>query len=199
MQREEYISVNPAAKIKPIQYTDEVKQPFSNVDLDRLRGACRTPKERAIIEILLSSGVRVSEMCALNIDDVNIHDKTVYVRHGKGDKARMTYIDDLTVMHLRHYLSIRKDDCEALLLSCRKTRLSCGGAEHIVKEIGRRAGIEKVHPHRFRRTLATTLAKRGMAIQDIQKILGHSDIDTTMVYVSVSDQKARMEYQKYTA
>lgn len=199
LQREEYISVNPAAKIKPIQYTDEVKLPFSNVDIDKLRSACRNPKERAIIEVLLSSGVRVSELCALNIDDVNIHEKTVHVRHGKGDKARVTYIDDLTVMHLRHYMSTRKDDNEALFLNYRNTRISNGGVEHIVKEIGKRAGIDKVHPHRFRRTLATTLANRGMAVQDIQKILGHSDIDTTMIYVSVSDQKAKMEYQKYTA
>lgn len=199
MQREEYITVNPVARIKPIQYTDDVKQPFSNVDIDRLRGACKNPKERAIIEVLLSSGVRVSELCALNIDDVNIHDKTVHVRHGKGDKARITYIDDLAVMHLRHYMSTRKDDNEALFVNYRKTRMSSGGAEHIIKTVGSRAGIEKTHPHRFRRTLATTLAKRGMAVQDIQKILGHSDIATTMIYVSVSDQRAKLEYQKFTA
>lgn len=199
MQREEYITVNPVAKIKPIQYTEDMKLPFSNVDIDRLRSACKNPKERAIIEVLLSSGVRVSEMCDLNIKDINFHDKSVHVQHGKGDKARVTYVDDLTVMHLRHYLSTRHDSNEALFLNHSGNRLSKNGAEYIVKQIGKRAGIDKVHPHRFRRTLATTLATRGMAVQDIQKILGHSDIDTTMVYVSVSDQRARLEYQKYTA
>lgn len=199
MQAEEYITVNPMLKIKPIQYTDEIRLPFSNIDIDKMRTACKDPKERAIFEFLLSSGVRASELCDLNIEDVDLRDKTVHVRHGKGDKPRITYINDLAVMHLRHYLSTRHDDSEVLFLSYRKKRLSVGGAEAIVRRIGERSNVEDVHPHRFRRTMATTLATRGMAIQDIQKLLGHSDINTTMEYVSVSEQRARLEYQKFTA
>lgn len=196
---EEYIAVNPMLKIKPIQYADEIREPFSLTDIDKMRTACQNTRERAVIEVLLSSGVRVSELCDLNRDDIDFHDKTVRVRHGKGDKPRVTYIDILTAMHLQHYLTSRHDDDEALIVSYRGTRLSTGGAEAIVRRIGERAGVEDVHPHRFRRTMATTLATRGMAVQDIQILLGHSDINTTMEYVSVSEQRARLEYQKFTA
>lgn len=199
MTAEGYIQTDPSAKIKPIQYADEIRNAFSSVEVDKLRSHCKKPIERSIVEFLLSSGVRVSELCNLDVSDIDFNTRTVNIRHGKGDKARCTYIDDVTLMHLRQYLSNRKQISSALFVPNRGDRYTPGGIRYMLNAIGKRAGVEDVHPHRFRRTLATNLATRGMAVQDIQKILGHSNIQTTMLYVAVSDKHTHLSYQQYTA
>lgn len=196
---EELINKNPCRSITPIKYTKEVKLPFSTVEIDAIRSACKTKKERAIVEFLLSSGVRVSELCAIRISDVNFDTLAVVVREGKGSKQRTVYINDLTSKHLIEYLSKRNVTGDYLFYNKAKQPLNPGGVRHILKTIEERAGIANVHPHRFRRTFATGLANRGMEIQEIGKLLGHSNLNTTLTYVYTSDEKVRTSYLRYSA
>ena len=196
---EELINKNPCRSITPIKYTKEVKLPFSTVEIDAIRSACKTKKELAIVEFLLSSGVRVSELCTIRISDVNFDTLAVVVREGKGSKQRTVYINDLTSKHLIEYLSKRNVAGDYLFYNKAKQPLNPGGVRHILKTIEERAGIANVHPHRFRRTFATGLANRGMDIQEIGKLLGHSNLNTTLTYVYTSDEKVRTSYLRYSA
>lgn len=197
--KEEYITKNPCAVISPIKQTKEIKKPFTSVELDVLRSRCKNEKERAIIEVLLSSGVRVSELCDLNVDDIDFQSKTVHIRHGKGDKERYTYIDDVACSHLIKYLTSKGIESGALFRSTSKERYTPHGVRELLTAMAKRANVENVHPHRFRRTFATTLSSRGMGLQDIQKLMGHSNINTTMVYITMNDSQVKNSYQKFTA
>ena len=194
---EEYVQKNPCLPIKPIKYAEEVKEGFSLVELDKLRGNCKTEKERAIIEVLISSGVRVSELVNLNVDDVDFNKKVIHVRHGKGDKDRYTYINDVAQAHLIKYLTENNIISGALFRSQRKGRYTTHGIRQLLSALAKRAGVDNVHPHRFRRTFATMLASRGMNIQDIQSLMGHTDINTTMIYVALDDATVNNSYRKY--
>ena len=196
---EELINKNPCRTISPIKYTKEVKLPFSAIEIDAIRSACKTKKERAIVEFLLSSGVRVSELCTIRISDVNFDTLAVVVREGKGSKQRTVYINDLTSKHLIEYLSKRNVAGDYLFYNKQKEQLNPGGVRHILKTIESRASISNVHPHRFRRTFATGLANRGMDIQEIGKLLGHANLNTTLTYVYSSEEKIRTSYLKFTA
>jgi site-specific recombinase XerD len=196
---EGHINKNPCMNIAPIKYADKVRLPFSSVEIDALRFACRTTKERAIVEVLISSGVRVSELTGLTVQDVNLGDLSVHVKNGKGGKERTVYINDLARTHLQAYLGERDLVESNLFLNKRREQLNAGGVRHILNEIGKRAGVDNVHPHRFRRTFATGMANRGMDIQEIRKLLGHSDINTTLQYVYTSDEKAHASYLRYSA
>ena len=200
MSREDFIAKNPCEKISPIKYKIEVRLPFSSTEIDSLRSACRTQKQRAILELLLSSGVRVDELANLDIEDLNLNSCAVHVREGKGKKERITYMSDLCAFHVKKYLEGRTDDKPELFLSQKKKkRILAGGIRNIVYTIGKSAGVENVHPHRFRRTFATNLSRRGMDVQTISKLMGHSNIDTTMIYVYEDKSRIAQEYNKYTA
>lgn len=197
---EEEIPKNPCLNIKPIKYKDEVRKAFSEVEIDQLRSACRNSRERALVEFLLATGVRVSELSNMNVADVDFDKMTVHVRHGKGAKERITYISDVAVSHLRKYLLARKDSNEALFCSAKyRNRTGVDGIQYALRTIGKRAGVSNVHPHRFRRTFATMLANRGMKVQEIQKLLGHSSLATTMEYVVVDHTKIQASYKQYIA
>ncbi len=195
---EEYIPKNPCNAVKPIKYSDEVRNPFSNVEVDLLRSNCKNEKERAIIEVLLSSGVRVSELCNLNLQDIDFQKQKIHIRHGKGDKDRTTYTDSVACDHLIKYLTGAGITCGAVFMS-QRGRYTPGGIRTVLNTIAARANVVDVHPHRFRRTFATRLAARGMAIQEIQKLMGHSDINTTMIYVSMDDSRVQSSYKQFTA
>lgn len=197
MTNEEVIPKNPIAKLKPIKCPKEIKKPFSEVEIDALRGACRSLKERALIEILLSTGVRVSELAGMEIKDINQSTLSVHVIHGKGNKERMTYTTAVALKHLLAYLHDRSGNCQALFSNYKNGPLGVTGIQYILAEIGKRSGVENVHPHRFRRTFATGLAKRGMEIQEIQQLLGHANINTTMRYVYVDADKVQSSYRKF--
>ena len=153
-----------------------------------------------MVEVLISSGIRVEELSNINIFDVDLNRLSVHVREGKGSKERVTYITEVCAMHLRKYLASRKDTSQALFVSLRKKeQITPSGIRMILHDLGRKAGVDNVHPHRFRRTFATNLAKRGMDIQTIAKLMGHSNIQTTMVYVSMNESKIIEEYRKHTA
>lgn len=196
---DEVITRNPMATIKPIKYAEEVRKPFSDVEIDALRGACKSLKERALVEMLLSTGVRVSELADMNVGDINFDTLSVHVIHGKGAKERMTYMTAVSAKHLQRYLKFRQETGEKLFYNIRHMPIGTGGIRHILHALGEKAGVNNVHPHRFRRTFATNLARRGMAIQDIQRLLGHSDINTTMEYVCTDDTKVQTSYNRYIA
>lgn len=196
---DEIIPKNPVAKLKPIKCPDEIREPFSEVELDALRSSCLSKKERALIEILVSTGVRVSELAAMEVKDINLNTLAVHVFHGKGSKERMTYTTTVAAKHLISYLQSRKEDGPALFYNKNHEPLQTDGIRFILNTIAKRAGVTDCHPHRFRRTFATNLSKRGMELQEIQRLLGHASINTTTIYVRVDDSQVRASYQKYTA
>lgn len=196
---EEYILRNPCAAVHPIKCTQEIKRPFSTVEQDALKGCCETDKERAMVEVLLSSGVRVSELVDLNVEDIDFNRKSVRIRHGKGDKERCTYIDDVAQKYLVKYLIAAGIETGPLFQTRRHDRYTPAGVRYMLNNISKRADVKNVHPHRFRRTFATTLAARGMKLQDIQRLMGHTDINTTMRYITINDTQVHNSYQKYTA
>ena len=196
---EEMIQKNPCMNIKPIKYKDEVKLPFSDVELDAIRSACKSLKERALVEVLITSGVRVSELASMKIGDIDFQSLSVHVRYGKGNKERLTFINNVAKTHLQKYLLARKETITALFCNGKHDPLNAGGVRYILKEIEKRSGVTNVHPHRFRRTFATSLANRGMKVQEIQKLLGHSNISTTMEYVCTDDRKIKNSYEQFIA
>lgn len=193
-----YISKNPTAGLEPIKVEKKIKQPFSDEDLEKLRRICEQERDLALIEFLYSTGMRVSEMVALNRKDIDFYGKTVVV-YGKGSKERETYLNASSCLHLKAYLDSRKDDNEALFVSLRApyARLKRGGVEKIVRKIGGNAGIEKAHPHRFRRTMATNMLKKGMPLEEVKELLGHAKLDTTMIYCTVSRENVKHSHQKF--
>ena len=199
MTNEEIITKNPFRCIKAVKCTLAVKKPFSDIEIDTLRNACANVKERALIEILLASGIRVEELSFMKIGDVDFANLTIIVRHGKGNKERRTYLTPVCAKYVQLYLDGRTDKSDFLFKNRMNNRLEPGGIRFILQTIAKREGVTKVHPHRFRRTFATTLADRGMDIQDIQRLLGHKDINTTLRYVCMSDNKVAQSYRKHTA
>ncbi|MCD8355940.1 MAG: tyrosine-type recombinase/integrase [Clostridia bacterium] len=197
LTREELISTNPTAKIKPIKYDDVVRLPFSEIELDALRSACATLRERAEFELFISSGVRVSELCAMNITDINLNSLDVLVREGKGNKQRTTYINTVCAVHLKRYLESRTDDAQYLFITRNHTRLTKSAAESDLKRIGQRANVPITHPHRCRRTFASDLARKGMDVRTIQQLMGHSNINTTMGYITLSNEHIKNEYRRF--
>lgn len=198
MTREQIIPKNPMASLKPIKYADEIREAFSSVEIDALRSACNTKKERAIIEMLLSTGVRVSELVGMKVTDIDKDNLRVHVINGKGQKERITYTTPVAIKHLISYLEDRKEkNSEMLFYNKDHQPLNAGGVRYIIRKIAKRANIEDAHPHRFRRTFATNLSKRGMEIQEIQRLMGHANINTTMVYIQANDSQVQMSYKKF--
>lgn len=199
MTNEEIIPKNPIAQIKPIKCHQEVKKAFSDIEIDALRSACKSLKERALIEFLLSTGARVSEVAEMKVQDVNIETLSVHILHGKGDKERITYTTAVGMKHLLAYIHSRKETGDALFYSKNHEPIRTSGIRFILNNVATRAGVSNVHPHRFRRTFATNLSKRGMAVQEIQKLMGHANINTTLVYIATDDSMVQASYKKYTA
>ena len=193
-----YISKNPAAGLDPIKTEKRIKKPLSDTELEKLRRKCRLERDLALIECLYSTGVRVSELIALNRQDINFDSMDVVV-YGKGAKERETYLTAASCMHLQEYLDSRTDNNEALFVSLKAPykRLTVSGVEEILRRLGRQTGIDKVHPHRFRRTMATYILNKGMPIEEVKEILGHVKLDTTMIYCQISRENVRHSHRKY--
>ena len=199
MQSEDLIEKNPCDKVRAIKCEKVRRLPFNDVEIDKLRSVCKTPKRRAIIEVLLSSGVRCEELTNLDIGDVNMRNRTLLVRNGKGGKDRIVYISDVAAEHLERYLSTRKDSGVELFRTQKGGRYTCSGIQDMMRRLGKAAGISNVHPHRFRRTFATNLYKRGMDVHEIQRLMGHSNIQTTLGYICTDDAQLRAAYERYAA
>lgn len=194
------IGHNPCAALSQIKYTKVVKKPYSAPDMERLKRACTSLRDLALLEFLYASGCRVSEVVHLNRSDINYLTREAIVL-GKGNKERTIYLTPVALMHLTDYLNTRTDSNPCLFASLKAPheRLSKAGIETALKIIGKRAGVENVHPHRYRRTLATNLLDRGANIQDVAAILGHADLKTTQVYCYISQQNVQAAYRKYAA
>lgn len=195
---EEVIPSNPCDAVKAVKVSEPDKHPFSDVELDALRSACRTPKDRAIIELLITTGIRVSELTKLDIADVDFSKLTVHVRQGKGGKDRISYMTDVTRTYLQKYLMTRKSESEALILS-RRGRYNANGIWKLLQTLGKRANVSNVYPHRFRHTFASNLASRGVPVQEIQTLLGHSGLNTTMKYIHTDMRNVESSYRKHIA
>ena len=196
LQRESMIERNPAANLGSIKCPKKTKQIYSAVDLEKLRQECRTPRDRAIVTFLGATGCRISEATGLNRDAVDLTNLECVV-HGKGNKDRTVYLDPVAGMFLQEYLSGRNDTEEALFVGKGGKRLQPGGVRAMLKELGERAHVEHVHPHKFRRTLATNLSKHGMPIQEVASVLGHEKLDTTMKYVVLDNENTKNSYKRF--
>ena len=196
LSAEGLIGRNPCAAIKQIKYRKEVKKPYSAAEMEKLRRACANKRDLALLDFLYCTGCRVSEVARLNIDDIDFENMECTVL-GKGNKERTVYLSEVAAMNLGEYLASREDNNEALFTGKGTERLGKNGIEVLLKRIGRKAGVINVHPHRYRRTLATNLLDRGMNIQDVAVILGHADLKTTQVYCYISQKNVKNAYSKY--
>ena len=200
MASEEYINKNPAINITPIKYERKHKKPMSQLDLEKVRSACKTNREKAIVEMLYSTGCRVSELQHLNISEINFETKEVML-FGKGNKHRVSYLNAKAEISLRNYLKERTDNDEALFVYNKKpySRLKKSGIELIIKNIVNRTNGVDVHvtPHMKRHTTATHSLNHGMNVVEVSKLLGHESIETTMQYISTSSESIKNNYQKY--
>lgn len=197
LQKEGLLASNPCANLGAIKCQKVVRKPFSDIDIERLKEGCKCIRDKAIISFLRSTGCRISEVCALNRNDVHFDTLECTVL-GKGNKQRVVYVDSVTAMLLKRYLSERKDgDGDALFMGLRGERLQPNGVRVMLKTLAAKTGVENVHPHRFRRTLATSLIHRGMPIQQVSAVLGHDKIDTTMAYVYLDKSDVESSYRKY--
>lgn len=200
LEEEDYILKSPMRRIHKIKTRTVVKEVISDETIELMRDNCTQIRDIAIIDLLYSTGIRVGELVNLNISDVNLQQRECVV-YGKGDKERRVYFDAKAKIHLQAYLDTRSDADPALFvtLDSPHARLKISGVEIRLRELGRRLGISRIHPHKFRRTMATRAIDKGMPIEQVQKILGHSQIDTTMQYAIVNQTNVKTSHQKFIA
>ena len=198
LEDEDYIIKSPVRRIHRIKAASTIKETYTDEQLESMRDNCDNPRDLALIDILASTGMRVGELVLLNRDDISFDERECIV-FGKGDKERMVYLDARTKIHLQNYLDSRTDNNEALFVSLKApyNRMKIGGIELRLREMGKRLNIEKVHPHKFRRTLATVAIDKGMPIEQLQKLLGHQRIDTTLQYAMVKQSNVKIAHRKY--
>lgn len=204
---EELVHSNPVKKVGLLKLEKTIKKPYSSEDMEALRSSCTTLRDRALVEFLYSTGVRVSEAVALNVGDIWMERKELIV-YGKGSKERRTYLTDSAKFYLRRYLQVRgkdegisQDEMKELplfvTLDRPHGRLTVPGIQYMLRELGKRAGVKNVHPHRFRRTIATDLLNRGMPIEQVKEFLGHEKLDTTMIYCTVKEEGIQASHRKF--
>ena len=200
LEEEDYILKSPMRRIHKIKTKTVVKEVISDENMEKMRDACEEMRDLAIIDMLYSTGIRVGELVRLNIEDVNMEQRECVV-FGKGDKERRVYFDAKAKIHLMEYLASRTDNNPALFVSLdgRHKRLEISGVEIRLRQLGRKLSLDRIHPHKFRRTMATRAIDKGMPIEQVQKILGHSQIDTTMQYAIVNQNNVKNSHQRYIA
>ena len=198
LEDEDYILKSPVRRIHKVKTASNIKETYTDESLELMRDGCTELRDLAMIDMLASTGMRVGEMVLLNRDDINFADRECVV-FGKGDKERIVYFDARTKIHLQNYLESRTDNSPALFVSLKAPheRLKIGGVEVRLRELGQKLGIQKVHPHKFRRTLATMAIDKGMPIEQLQRLLGHSKIDTTLQYAMVKQSNVKLAHKKY--
>lgn len=200
LEEEDYILKSPMRRIHKIKTKQAVKEIISDEIIERLRDNCKCLRDLAMIDLLYSTGIRVGELVGLNISDMNFEERECVV-YGKGDKERRVYFDAKAKLHLQNYIESRVDNNPALFvtLDAPYDRIKISGVEIRIRELGRKLDIEKIHPHKFRRTMATRAIDKGMPIEQVQKILGHSQIDTTMKYAIVNQNNVKTSHRRYIA
>ena len=200
LEEEDYILKSPMRRIHKIKTKQPVKETITDEMIEKLRDNCTCVRDLAMIDLLYSTGIRVGELVGLNISDIDFEERECIV-FGKGDKERRVYFDAKAKLHLQEYIDSRNDDNPALFvtLDAPHARLKISGVEIRVRELGRKLNIGKIHPHKFRRTMATRAIDKGMPIEQVQKILGHSQIDTTMQYAIVNQNNVKVSHRRYIA
>ena len=200
LEDEDYILKSPIRRIHKIRTGTKVKETLSDECIELLRDNCVTVRDLAMIDLLYSTGIRVGELVNLNIEDINFEERECIV-YGKGNKERRVYFDARSKLHLQDYIKSRTDNNPALFVTLDKPhdRLKISGVEIRLRELGRRINIEKVHPHKFRRSMATKAIDKGMPIEQVQRLLGHQQIDTTMHYAMVNQNNVKISHRKYIA
>jgi site-specific recombinase XerD len=198
LEDEDYIVKSPVRRIHKVKTAKVIKEAFTDENLEILRDTCDNIRNLALVEILASTGIRVGELVRLNHADINFNERSCIV-FGKGESEREVYFDARTKLHLSEYLEHRTDNNPALFVSSKSPheRLTISGIGKVLRELGKEAEISKVHPHRFRRTLATIAIDKGMPIEQVQKLLGHVKIDTTMRYAMVSQNNVKNAHRKF--
>lgn len=198
LEDEDYILKSPARRIHKVKTVSNIKETYSDEELELMRDNCSEIRDLAIIDMLTSTGMRVGEMVLLNRGDVDFNERECVVL-GKGKKERVVYFDARTKIHLQEYLNTRDDNNNALFVSLKSPhkRLSICGIESRLRNFGEKLGLKKVHPHKFRRTLATIAIDKGMPIEQLQRLLGHERIDTTLQYAMVKQSNVKRAHRKY--
>ena len=198
LENEDYIVKSPVRRIHKVKATKKVKETLTDENLEKLRDTCSNVRDLAILELLISTGMRVGELTKLNISDMNFQERSCIVL-GKGNSEREVYFSAKSKMYIEKYLETRTDNNEALFVSLIKpyNRLGISGVEILIRNLGKEANINKVHPHKFRRTMATMAIDKGMPIEQVQKLLGHIKIDTTMEYAMVNQNNVKNSHRKY--
>lgn len=196
LQRECLIEANPTANLGAVKYQKKVKTVYSDVDIERMKFRCKSVRDRALIAFLLATGCRISEVTQLDRDDIDMVNLECTVL-GKGNKQRVVYFDSVTAMLLKQYLAARTDDSPALFAGRGTARITPHGVRKMLNVLAADANVDHIHPHKFRRTLATRLIAHGMAIQEVASILGHDKLDTTMQYVVLNKNEVAHSYRKY--
>lgn len=198
LEDEDYILKSPVRRIHRVKTGTNIKETYSDEALELMRDNCTELRDLAIIDMLASTGMRVGEMVLLNRNDIDFNERECVV-FGKGSKERVVYFDARTKIHLQNYLESRVDDNPALFVSLKSPheRLKIGGVEVRLREFGKKLGLQKVHPHKFRRTLATMAIDKGMPIEQLQQLLGHRKIDTTLQYAMVKQSNVKIAHRKY--
>ena len=198
LEDEDFIVKSPVRRIHKVKTAKVVKDIYTDEALELMRDNCTTERDLALIDLLASSGMRVGELVTLNREDLNFNERECVVI-GKGNKERLVYFDARTKIHLQNYLDHRTDENLALFVTLKAPyhRLMIGGVETRLRELGKRLNIPKVHPHKFRRTMATTAIDKGMPIEQVQQLLGHQKIDTTMHYAMVKQQNVKLAHRKF--
>lgn len=200
LEEEDYILKSPMKRIHKIKTKKVVKNVISDEGIEKLRDNCTEQRDLAIIDLLYSTGIRVGELVNLNIEDIDFEGRECVV-YGKGDKERRVYFDAKAKVHLKNYIESRNDNNDALFvtLDAPYDRLKISGVEIRLRKLGRELELDRIHPHKFRRSMATRAIDKGMPIEQVQKILGHSQIDTTMQYAMVNQSNVKTSHQKYMA
>lgn len=198
LEDEDHILKSPVRRIHKVKTATNIKETYTDEELEKMRDSCTELRDLAIIDMLASTGMRIGEMVLLNKADINFNERECVV-FGKGDKERIVYFDARTKIHLQNYIDSRGDDDPALFVTLKAPhiRIKIGGIESRLREIGKALAIEKVHPHKFRRTLATMAIDKGMPIEQLQKLLGHKRIDTTLQYAMVKQSNVKQAHRKY--
>lgn len=198
LEDEDYILKSPVRRIHKVKMATNIKETYTDEDLEKMRDNCTALRDLAMIDMLVSTGMRIGEMVLLNKADINFNERECVV-FGKGAKERIVYFDARTKIHLQNYIDSRTDDNPALFVTLRSPheRIKIGGIEFRLREIGKRLDIPKVHPHKFRRTLATMAIDKGMPIEQLQQLLGHKRIDTTLQYAMVKQSNVKLAHKKY--
>ena len=198
LEDEDYILKSPVRRIHKVKTATNIKETYTDEDLEKMRDSCTELRDLAMIDMLASTGMRVGEMVLLNRNDIDFNERECIV-FGKGSKERVVYFDARTKIHLQNYLGSRTDDNPALFVSLKSPheRLKIGGVEVRLREFGKQLGLQKVHPHKFRRTLATMAIDKGMPIEQLQQLLGHRKIDTTLQYAMVKQSNVKIAHRKY--